>query len=141
MIVRRKSAIFYATASAKSVTLVLGIAAWWMLEAFSSQGADAALWPVVLWYLTIGGIVGVLNIYEYERVLNIRIAWWFRAPFSALWMNLMLIAMAPNAVEHYAVTANLLGSGSAVGWFLTEGAVVGVVCGFVSQRVASHLLR
>ena len=130
-----RSALFFAAASAKTVAFVLGLLIWRVLASHLPEDVDLTVWPVVFWYLTIGGIIGVLNVYENESVLNIPVFWWFRAPFAAMWMNLMLIAMVPQVSDHYSVTASLFTLDSALPWFVVEGVVLGVVTGYVSCRV------
>ena len=57
--------------------------------------ADPRLYVgLVLWYATLGAIVGVFGVWDRHPVLDFPMPWWVRSTFIGAWMNLVLVLMA-----------------------------------------------
>lgn len=37
-------------------------------------------WGILLWYTTVGAIIGVFGVFTYHPILKLHFPWWFRAP-------------------------------------------------------------
>ena len=85
---------------------------------------------ILLWYTTLGGIIGLAGGLTWHPVLQIPLPWWIRGPLVGGWMNFVLTFFAYDFME--AILINLFGYGSPLAspwWFAAEGAVVGFVIG------------
>lgn len=85
---------------------------------------------ILLWYTTLGGIIGLAGVVTWHPVLKVRLPWWVRGPVLGGWMNFVLVFFAYDFME--AILINLFGYGSPLAspwWFAAEGAVVGFVIG------------
>ncbi|MAO54447.1 MAG: hypothetical protein CMM61_01955 [Rhodospirillaceae bacterium] len=85
---------------------------------------------ILLWYTTLGGIIGLAGVLTWHPVLQIPLPWWIRGPLVGGWMNFVLTFFAYDFME--AILINLFGYGSPLAspwWFAAEGAVVGFVIG------------
>ncbi|HAD87856.1 MAG TPA: hypothetical protein DCG48_10885 [Rhodospirillaceae bacterium] len=85
---------------------------------------------ILLWYTTLGGIIGLAGVLTWHPVLQIPMPWWIRGPLVGGWMNFVLTFFAYDFME--AILINLFGYGSPLAspwWFAAEGAVVGFVIG------------
>lgn len=85
---------------------------------------------ILLWYTTLGGIIGLAGVLTWHPVLQIPMPWWIRGPLVGGWMNFVLTFFAYHFME--AILINLFGYGSPLAspwWFAAEGAVVGFVIG------------
>lgn len=47
-------------------------------------------WALLLWYTTMGVIIGVYGFFTYHPILKSPFPWWFRASLIGAWMNLVL---------------------------------------------------
>jgi hypothetical protein len=85
---------------------------------------------ILLWYTTLGGIIGLAGVLTWHPVLQIPLPWWIRGPLVGGWMNFVLTFFAYDFME--AILINLFGYGSPLAspwWFAAEGAVVGFFIG------------
>ena len=128
-----------ATAAAKLVALLIGLAAYLILRSADIEHGDSGLWVIMLWYLTHGGIIGVMNIYETEKMLPVRLPWWIRAPFVSAWMNLVVALLAADSINRFIVTAKFLYVSYSHLWFVADGFVVGIVTGYISYRIERRI--
>ena len=56
-------------------------------------GDDSLLrWGILLWYTTLGAIIGVFGVYTWNPVLKLPMPWWFLAPLLGAWMNFVSTA-------------------------------------------------
>ena len=133
------SDLLAATAASKAAAFVLGLIALVILSSPSSGYSTSGLWVIVLWYLTLGGIVGLLNVYENQPVFGITFYWWIRAPLAAGWMNLVVVLLAPAAVSDFAVLSRVLRFEDVPAWFVADGIAVGLVTGVVSYQTQKRL--
>jgi hypothetical protein len=96
-------------------------------------------WGILLWYTTLGAIIGVYGIFFRHPVLMFPMPWWVRAPLIGGWMNFVLIFFAYDRMRPFLVA--VFGSGSTLTsplWFVLEGAIVGAIIGFCATRVGGE---
>ncbi len=58
---------------------------------------------ILLWYTTLGAIVGVFGVFTFHTVLKFPMPWWFRAPFLGAWMNFVLTFFAYDHFKDFMV--------------------------------------
>ena len=119
----------------KSIGLLIGLIGFITLPFFLPEAGWLFRWGILLWYTTLGAIIGVFGVFTWHPVLRLPMPWWFRAPLVGAWMNFVLVFFA--YAEMQAVMTSLFGAGGRLSspfWFAAEGAVVGLVIGYVATR-------
>lgn len=123
----------------KITGFAIGLAGFVLLPYFIADVGWQLRWGVLLWYTTLGAVIGVFGVFARHPVLNFPLPWWFRAPLVGGWMNFVLTFFAWNEMKA-ALTA-MFGAGSileAPFWFVLEGAVVGLIIGYAATRVGGE---
>ena len=123
----------------KAVGFVIGLAGFILLPQFLPDAGWQLRWGILLWYMTLGAIIGVFGVFNRHPVLGIPLPWWLRAPVIGAWMNFVLVFFAWQPME--AMLKSTFGAGSTLVspfWFVLEGAVVGLVIGFCATRAGGE---
>jgi len=92
-------------------------------------------WGILLWYTTLGGIIGIFGVMTYHPMLRLPMPWWFRAPFLGGWMNFVLVFFAHEQMTRLLVIA--FGENALLTspfWFVAEGAIIGLIIGYFATR-------
>ncbi len=92
-------------------------------------------WGILLWYITLGAIIGVFGVFTYHPILKLPFPWWFRAPFLGAWMNFILTFFAFDAMQ--TMMLSMFGENGMLTspfWFVAEGAIVGLIMGYFATR-------
>lgn len=123
----------------KSIGLAFGLAGFLMLP-YLLPGADPMLrWGFLLWYTTLGAIIGVFGVFDFHPVLQLPLPWWVRAPVLGAWMNFVLTLFIADELR--AFNLSLFGPGGLFAspfWFVAEGVVVGLVIGYACTRIGGE---
>ena len=117
------------------VGLVFGLAGFILLPYFYPEAGWLLRWGILLWYTTLGAIIGVFGVYTRHPILNLPMPWWFRAPILGAWMNFVLTFFAYDTMRE--VMVGMFGSQGVINspfWFTAEGAIIGLVIGYVATR-------
>lgn len=96
-------------------------------------------WGILLWYTTIGAVIGVFGALSYHPKLRLPLPWWFTAPLLGIWMNFVLTFFAFDAMQ--AMMLSLFGEGGLLTspfWFTAEGAVIGLIIGYSATRLSGQ---
>ncbi len=123
----------------KAVGLVFGLAGLLIWPLFQPDIGWMPRIGILLWYPTVGAMIGMFGVFTTHPVLNLPLPWWFRAPLVGAWMNFVLTFFAYDAMA--AAAAALFGPESAFGspfWFTLEGAIVGLVIGFAATKLGGE---
>jgi len=92
-------------------------------------------WGILLWYTTLGAIIGVFGVFIWHPVLKLPMPWWIRAPMLGAWMNFVLTFFVYDTMK--AMMTSLFGADGILTspfWFAAEGAIVGLVIGYFATR-------
>ena len=119
----------------KGVGLVIGFAGFITLPYFAPDAGWLIRWGILLWYTTLGAIIGVFGVFTWHPVLKLPMPWWFRAPLLGAWMNFVLTFFAYDVMKTMMTT--LFGADGIMTspfWFTAEGAVVGLLIGYFATR-------
>ena len=119
----------------KAIGFLFGLAGFIFLPYFLPDAGWLLRWGILLWYTTIGAIIGVFGVFTYHPVLKLPFPWWFRAPLLGGWMNFVLTFLAYDAMQSMMVS--LFGEGGVLSspfWFTAEGAIIGLIIGYFATR-------
>ncbi len=119
----------------KAVGFVVGLCGFICLPYFLPESGWLFRWGILLWYTTLGAIVGVFGVFTYHPILKLPMPWWFRAPIVGGWMNFVLTFFAYDEMK--TMMAALFGETgwlTSPFWFTAEGAIVGLLIGYLATR-------
>ena len=119
----------------KAIGFLVGLAGFVLLPWFMPEAGWLIRWGILLWYTTLGAIIGMFGVFTWHPVLKLPMPWWVRAPFIGAWMNFVLTFFAYDMLKQ-AMEAifGLDGVLNSPFWFVAEGAVVGLIIGYVATR-------
>lgn len=119
----------------KAIGLAFGLIGFILVPNFFPEADWLLRWGILLWYTTLGAIIGVFGIFTYHPVLKLPFPWWFRAPLLGAWMNFVLTFFAFDTMQNMMLSIfgehGLLASPF---WFTAEGAIIGLIMGYFATR-------
>ncbi|MEN8133068.1 MAG: hypothetical protein ABFS45_23395 [Pseudomonadota bacterium] len=119
----------------KGIGFLFGLAGFIFLPYFLPDADMLLRWGILLWYTTVGAIIGVFGVITYHPILRLPMPWWFRAPLIGAWMNFVLTFFAYAAMQAMMVT--MFGEDGVLSspfWFTAEGAIIGLIIGYVATH-------
>ena len=121
----------------KFIGLIIGFIGFMTIPYFWPEASLLLRWGVLLWYVTVGAVIGVFGVFTWHPVLNLPMPWWIRATLLGAWLNFVLTFFAYDAMQ--TMIHALLGPSPAIistpfFWFPLEGAIVGLIMGFFATR-------
>lgn len=123
----------------KAVGMAVGLLGLVFLTYFAPDAGWLLRIGIVLWYTTVGAIIGLMGVFDRHPVFRLPLPWWFRAPLVGGWMNFVLTFFAFDTMRDLLVaffgTESMLTS---PWWFTLEGAVVGLVIGYAATRLGGE---
>ncbi|MCA8930146.1 MAG: hypothetical protein KDC18_18965, partial [Alphaproteobacteria bacterium] len=75
-----KPSILTRIAVGKGVGFLIGLAGFIVLPWLWPDADPLLRWGILLWYATLGAVVGVFGVLSYNPVLRLPMPWWVRAP-------------------------------------------------------------
>ena len=119
----------------KGIGFLVGLIGFIFLPFFVPEAGWLIRWGILLWYTTLGAIIGVFGVLTYYPVLKLPMPWWFRAPLLGAWMNFVLTFFVYDTMKDMLVTMfGAEGVLTSPFWFTLEGAVVGLLIGYLATR-------
>lgn len=119
----------------KMTGLAIGLAGFVALPYVWPDAGWLLRWGVLLWYTTVGAVIGVFGVYTTHPVLKLPLPWWLRATMLGAWMNFVLVFFAYEIFQ--AMLVSMFGAESWLTspfWFVLEGALVGLAIGYLATR-------
>lgn len=119
----------------KMVGLIIGLIGFLWLYFLVPGTSTLIYWGVILWYTTLGAIIGVFGVFTSHPVLHLPLPWWVRSAVIGGWMNFVLTFFAYDIFQTMMI--DLLGEfGKSINpfWFIVEGAIVGLIIGYLATR-------
>ncbi|MEX2450861.1 MAG: hypothetical protein WD407_08405 [Rhodospirillales bacterium] len=119
----------------KGIGFLIGLIGFIALSFFVPDVGWHIRWGILLWYPTLGAIIGVFGVFTWHPVLRLPMPWWLRAPFLGAWMNFVLTLFAYDTMDW--IIAALFGANGFIQspfWFVLEGALVGLLIGYFATR-------
>lgn len=127
--------LFTRIAVGKGIGFLFGLTGFIFLPYFWPESGWFLRWGILLWYTTLGAIIGVFGVVTWNPVLKVRLPWWVRAPFIGAWMNFVLTFFAYDTLK--AVMESMFGPDGFLAspfWIVAEGAMIGLVIGYFATR-------
>ncbi len=119
----------------KAVGLLIGLLAFILAPAMVPDMDLYFRWGLLLWYASIGAVIGVFGVFTYHPILKLPMPWWIRAPVIGAWFNFVLALFAFEKLSVYMNAMFAKGSGmTSPFWIVPEGALVGFLIGFLCTR-------
>ena len=119
----------------KAVGFAVGLLGFIFLPFFQPDVGWLFRWGILLWYMTLGAIVGVFGVFAYHPILKIPMPWWFCAPIIGGWMNFVLSFFTYDVMKEMMIT--MFGEGGNLTspfWFTAEGGLFGLLTGYLATR-------
>lgn len=111
----------------KGVGLLIGLAGFFMMPALWPEADPMLRWGILLWYTTVGAVVGVFGVMNWHPVLRLPLPWWVRAPLVGGWLNFVLTFFAYDQMA--AAIQGMLGMALSPFTFVLEGMIAGALIG------------
>ena len=130
-----KPSLITRIAIGKGVGFVVGLVGFLSLPYFAPEADWLIRWGILLWYTTLGAIIGVFGVFTWHPILKLPMPWWVRAPFLGAWMNFVLTFFAYDTMKDMLVA--MFGADGVLTspfWFTLEGALVGLLIGYLATR-------
>jgi hypothetical protein len=116
------------TALAKGVGFIIGLIGFFLVPALVP---GEGLWlriGILLWYTTVGAMIGVLGLFDHHPFFGFPMPFWFRGIVFGGWANLLLVFLMHDRLS--VIMQRLEGPLAVFGnplWIVAEGAVVGLI--------------
>ncbi len=123
----------------KAVGFVVGLVGFLTLPYFSPDADLLLRLGVLLWYTTVGAIIGMFGVYTRHPVLKLPMPWWLRATVLGAWMNFVLTFFAYEKMRE--ILKSMFGAETwftSPFWFVLEGALVGLFIGYLATRIGGE---
>ena len=119
----------------KAIGFLFGLVGFISLPYFLPDASLLFRWGILLWYTTLGAIIGMFGVFTYHPILKLPFPWWFRATVVGAWMNFVLTFFAFDTMQ--AMMFHVFGESGIVTspfWFTAEGAIIGLIIGYFATR-------
>lgn len=119
----------------KLLGFAIGLLGFLLLPYFWPEAPMMFRWGILLWYTTVGAVIGMVGVFTWHPVLKLPMPWWFRAPLIAAWMNFVLTLFAWDVMA--TIMTSMFGLDGLLQsplWFVAEGAIVGLIIGYLATR-------
>jgi hypothetical protein len=129
------SSLLTRIAIGKGLGFLIGLIGFTLLPFMLPDSGWLLRWGLLLWYTTMGGMIGVMGVITWHPVLKLPMPWWFRAPLIGGWMNFVLAFFAYDELQRL-IDYNLGENGiiSSPFWVTVEGMLVGLLIGYFATR-------
>ena len=119
----------------KGIGLLIGLLGFVLMPFIDPASSLMLRWGVLLWYTTMGAVIGVYGIFTWHPILKLPMPWWFRAPLIGGWLNFVLVFFAYDEFARFMqVMFGEQGFFSSPFWMVLEGAIVGLIIGYLATR-------
>jgi hypothetical protein len=119
----------------KGVGFIIGLAGFFAMPVFFGETDLMMRWGILLWYTTVGAFIGVFGVFTWHPILRLPMPWWFRSTLIGAWMNFVLTLLIYDVLKSYMAHLSAeIGTMASPFWFVFEGAVVGLLIGFLATR-------
>jgi hypothetical protein len=123
----------------KFLGLLFGIIAYFALTIFAPETDFTFRFGFLIWYLTLGAVIGLMGIFTSNPLFNLNISWWMRGLVTGAWFNFVLLMFIFDEIS--VILLNIFGAQSVFStpwWFVIEGAFIGVIIDYLLTRFAGE---
>ncbi len=119
--------------------LLIGAIGFFLLPVFWPEAPLLLRWGILLWYMTLGAIIGMFGVFTRHPVFAFPLPWWVRAPLLGGWMNFVLVLFTYDIMEKFMISFfGPDGLMTSPFWFVLEGAIIGLIIGFLATRISGE---
>ena len=93
----------------KAIGFAIGLIAFIGIPFLAPDTGWQLRWGILLWYTTLGAVIGVFGIFSRHPVLMFPMPWWIRAPLIGAWLNFVLTFFAYDQMRVFLMA--VFGSG------------------------------
>ncbi|MEM8813569.1 MAG: hypothetical protein AAGF59_13200 [Pseudomonadota bacterium] len=86
-------------AMGKAIGFAIGLIGFVFLRQVVPDADPMLSWGILLWYGTLGAIIGVYGVFDRHPIMDLPLPWWFRAPALGAWMNFVLTLFIYDRME------------------------------------------
>lgn len=134
-----KPSLTHRIAIGKAAGSMIGLLGFIVMPYFWPDSSWMMRFGILFWYTTVGAVVGMFGVYTRHPVLHLPLPWWFRSTVIGAWMNFVLVLLMYESLTEmmlaFVGTEAWLASPF---WLVAEGAVVGILIGFLATRYAGE---
>lgn len=119
----------------KVIGFLFGLVGFISLPYFLPDASLLFRWGILLWYTTLGAIIGMFGGFTCHPILKLSFPWWFRTTVVGAWMNFVLTFFAFDTMQ--AMMFRVFGENGMVTspfWFTAEGGIIGLIIGYFATR-------
>jgi hypothetical protein len=130
-----KPSLMTRIAVGKLVGFIFGLLAFICIPFFLPDASAHLRWGFLLWYTTVGAVIGMFGVVDRHPMFNMSLKWWFRGPWIGAWMNFTVSLLAYDQFK--ALMTGFFGPEgmfTSPFWFALEGAIVGLIIGYLATR-------
>ena len=123
----------------KAVGFLFGLAGFIALPFLVPEAGLMIRWGILLWYTTLGAIIGVFGVFTWHPLLKLPMPWWVSAPFLGAWMNFVLVLFIYEMMR--GVIISIFGQDGLITspfWLVAEGALIGFIIGYCATRLGGE---
>ena len=123
----------------KMLGLVIGVIAYFALTTIAPETDFAFRFGFLIWYPTLGAVIGLMGIFTNNPLFNLNISWWLRGLITGAWFNFVLLMFIYDEIS--VMLSNIFGAQSLFTppwWFVIEGAIIGVLIDYIITRLAGE---
>ena len=134
-----KPSLITRIAVGKSIGLVFGIFGFFLLPYLNPDVSSMFQWGILLWYITLGALIGVFGVLSYHPILKLPLPWWIRSSLLGGWMNFVLVLFTYDELEKmmlYTFGAN--GTFTSPFWAVGDGIIAGLIMGYVATKLGGE---
>lgn len=117
----------------KAVGFLFGLIGFVFLSYFLPEVDDLIRWGILLWYATLGAMIGMFELISDHPLLTL-FPWWLRTAIVGAWMNFVLTFFAFDVIQ--LMMLSVFGEDSLLTspfWFVAEGAIIGLIIGYFAK--------
>lgn len=119
----------------KGIGLLVGLIGAILLTYIAPDTSVMFRAAIVLWYASVGAVIGVYGVFSWHPILNLPLPWYVRAPVIGAWLNFTLTLFIYDQLTQIMATVfEPDGLFQSPFWFVAEGAIVGLLIGFFATR-------
>ena len=96
--INTEKSLMYRVGAGKALGLMIGLAGFFVLPLLVHDTSLLLRSGVLLWYPTMGAIVGIFGAFAYHPVFNFPMPWWLRGALIGGWMNFVLTLFAYDQI-------------------------------------------
>jgi len=123
----------------KSIGLLIGLIAFFMIPTMMPEASPLLHWGVLLWYITFGAIIGLFGLLDWHPILKFKLQWWMRGIILGGWLNFVLTFFAHEPMKNLLDT--LFGLNSTLDTpllFVLEGMLFGSLIDYAATQLGGE---